>query len=369
MMPWGVWLSGRAVPFFSIAVAACSFDSSGLASDDHGSQTTDSEAGTTPTTSTSASTDSTLSTSGADATTEVGTSSGGDATTSTTTGEGGSTSTSDGGSSSGDSGEGPPEFGPFDDGVPVTELNSDAFDDDPSLRGDLLEIYFASTRLGGEGSEEIWRSERASIDDPWDDPVLVDGLGSPGQDGWPELSHDGLWLTFGSDRGNVPGDFDIYVVSRATVDSAWSAPMTIAELTTGLPEAAAVVDLDRLEVMIASPIGVGDDIYRATRDSVDSPFGALARVDELNSFLRDSVPFIDYWGTRVLFASDRGGEMAIWTAQRDPGMAFAAPEAVADVDGMGAEDDPWWARDGSVLYFARLTGTDGLDIYVATQSQ
>jgi hypothetical protein len=250
----------------------------------------------------------------------------------------------------------------------VTELNSDAYDDDPTLRGDLLEIYFASTRLGGQGSEEIWRSERDSVDDPWGAPVVMDALGSPGQDGWPELSHDGLWLTFGSDRDGLPGQFDIYVVSRATVDSAWSVPMTVDELTTGLPVAAAVMDLDRLEVMLASPIGVGDDIYRATRDSVDVPFGALAPVDELNSLLRDSVPFIDYWGTRVLFASDRGGEMAIWTAERDPGMAFAPPEAVTDVDDEGAEDDPWWAPDGSVLYFARLTISDGLDIYVATQS-
>lgn len=364
-------MPGRyAPPLLAFAVAACSFDSAGVGSGDDddtiGSATSGSEASTSPTTSTTASssaTDATLTTTGVDATTDVDTS-----TSSAGTSSSGASSDDDASSSSGESGGGPPTFGPFDDAVPVTELDSPYYDDDPTLRGDLLEIYFASLRPEGMGGEEIWRAERASADDVWGEPQLVPALNSYAQDGWPELSHDGLWLTFGSDRVGGEGSFDVYVVGRPDFDTPWSAPMLVDELSTTMPEASAVMSADLLEVMLASPIPVGDDILRATRDSVAAQFGALAPVTELNSVGRDSVPFLDVLGTRVLFASDRGGEMAIWTAVREPGMAFDAPEPVLDVDDVGSEDDPWWAPDGSVMYFARMSPAEELDIYVAHQT-
>ncbi|HWB79049.1 MAG TPA: hypothetical protein VG755_29010 [Nannocystaceae bacterium] len=354
----------------AFAVAACSFDSAGVGSGDgtSGSATTGtsgSEASTLPTTSTTVGTSSTDATlTGVDATTEPDTSTSGAGTSSSS-----GASSDDESSSSGESGGGPPTFGPFDDAVPVAELNSEFFDDDPTLRGDLLEIYFASLRGGGVGGEEIWRAERNSVAEDWGDPEIMSGLNSIGQDGWPELSHDGLWLSFGSDRFGGEGSFDIYVVGRADFDSPWSLPFRVDELSSFDPEASAVMSADMLEVMLASPIPTGDDILRATRDDVLAPFGALTPVDELNTNGRDTVPFIDLLGTRVLFASDRMGDMAIWTATRELGMAFDEPEQVLDLDEPGRqEDDPWWAPDGSVIYFARESLAGDLDIYVAHQS-
>ena len=357
----------------AFAVAACSFDSAGVGSSDDttASATTGmsgSEASTLPTTSTTASTsstDATLTTTGVDATTDPDTSTSGAGTSSSS----GASSDDDASSSSGESGGGPPTFGPFDDAVPVDELNTEFFDDDPTLRGDLLEIYFASLRGGGVGGEEIWRAQRNSVDEDWGDPEIMSGFNSSGQDGWPELSHDGLWLSFGSDRFGGEGSFDVYVVGRADFDTPWSLPFRVDELSSSNPEAAAVMSADLLEVMLASPIPTGDDILRATRDDVLMPFGALTPVDELNTNGRDTVQFIDVLGTRVLFASDRAGDMAIWTATRERGMAFDEPEQVLDLDEVGRqEDDPWWAPDGSVIYFARESLAGDLDIYVAHQS-
>lgn len=358
----------------AFAVAACSFDTAGVGGGDGddttGSATTGmsgSEASTLPTTSTTASTsstDATLTTTGVDATTDPDTSTSGVGTSSSS-----GASSDDDASSSSDSGGAPPTFGPFDDAVPVAELNTEFFDDDPTLRGDLLEIYFASLRGGGVGGEEIWRAERDSVDEDWGEPEIMSGFNSIGQDGWPELSHDGLWLSFGSDRFGGEGSFDIYVVGRADFDTPWSLPVRVAELSSSNPEAAAVMSADLLEVMLASPIPTGDDILRATRDDVLAPFGALTPVDELNTNGRDTVPFLDVLGTRVLFASDRAGDMAIWTATRERGMAFDEPEQVLDLDEVDRqEDDPWWAPDGSVIYFARESLAGDLDIYVAHQS-
>ena len=62
----------------------------------------------------------------------------------------------------------------------------------------------------------------------YDAPVHLDSpINSPGFEGKPALSSDGLELYFVSDRPGAlggPGDQDIYVSRRNSVNSAWGAP-------------------------------------------------------------------------------------------------------------------------------------------------
>jgi len=61
--------------------------------------------------------------------------------------------------------------------VPVSELNSDATDQRPSVAPSGLEIYFYSNRQGSNsGSNDIWVATRESVSEPWSAPT---NLGPP----------------------------------------------------------------------------------------------------------------------------------------------------------------------------------------------
>jgi len=347
-----------------LTISACGFDSGGIASSgtpDDGSETS-ATASTEQTTSTTSDPSST--TAPGESTTASTT-----VTTDVETTRADDSSTTGGDSSTGDTSD-EPTFGPFGEPVEVAELNSPEFDDDPTLRADMREIYFASLRPGGPANENIWVSTRASVDDPWNEPTLVDALNGPGQDGWPELSHDGLLLTFASDGAGTEGGADIYVTTRADFDSPWTPPLHVDELSTPDHEASAVLSFDRLEVFLCAPVGIGNnDIWRADRARPDDPFANLALDMQLSSESRDCGPFLDLGGTRMVFASTRPdpfGAMDLWTAVRD-GDDFGPPEPVEGVNGPADDEDPWWAPDGSVLWFASTRNGGDLDLFVAPQ--
>jgi len=349
-------------------IVACAFDSTGVGTADSATAP-GSTSGVTSISDTSTSTTPTSVTTASETTTADPTADASTSTSDPATSTAESSSTDPTASSSESTGDPPPvELGPFAEATPIHVLNSDAFDDDPTLRADLREIYFASTRPEGQGSEEIWRSERASTDDDWDPPTLMTAFNSADQDGWPELSRDGLALTFGSNRAGGAGEFDLYIVTRDDTDAAWSGPVPLAELNTPGGEASAVFSDDGLEVLLTSGVASGaDDISRATRISTGVVFEAAAPLLAVNTDAREAVAFLDVTQTRVLFASNRPGTggMDLWTAVRDRGSAFDEAVEIDGVNTIADEDDPWWADDGSVLYFARTGPAGTLDIFVA----
>jgi hypothetical protein len=73
------------------------------------------------------------------------------------------------GTVSADGGAGtPPRFSPP---VLVAALSdSNAIDEDPTLTGDLRELFFMSTR---DGDRDIWTSRRDAADAAWGPPVRV----------------------------------------------------------------------------------------------------------------------------------------------------------------------------------------------------
>ena len=77
----------------------------------------------------------------------------------------------------------PPRFAPP---APVTALSDPAsIDEDPTFTGDLLELYFMSTR---NGTKDIWTSRRAAAADPWGAPSLVAELSSAATDYAPAVA-------------------------------------------------------------------------------------------------------------------------------------------------------------------------------------
>ncbi|HEX4627974.1 MAG TPA: hypothetical protein VH137_04215 [Gemmatimonadales bacterium] len=100
-------------------------------------------------------------------------------------------------------------------GVLIRELSSPSRDTRTALRRDGLEIFLSSGRPGGQGSEDLWVSTRASTLDLWGTPVnLGPTVNSTAFDGGPALSFDGTELYFFSNRLGGSGGNDLYVATR-----------------------------------------------------------------------------------------------------------------------------------------------------------
>ena len=98
---------------------------------------------------------------------------------------------------------------------PVTELSSSTNDQRPSIRSDGLELFFFSDRVGGVGLTDLWVSTRGSTSDPWSPPVnLGSGVNSPQDDTQPFIAPDRVTLFFASTRLGSVGDQDLYVTTR-----------------------------------------------------------------------------------------------------------------------------------------------------------
>ena len=103
-------------------------------------------------------------------------------------------------------------FGPA---MPVSELNSPQGDFRPTVRADGLELVFDSNRPGppdvaGIGLRDLWVSTRLATWAPWSAPTnLGPVVNSPFNDTVPMLSGDGMTLVMASDRPGGLGGTDL----------------------------------------------------------------------------------------------------------------------------------------------------------------
>lgn len=96
---------------------------------------------------------------------------------------------------------------------PVAALNSPQIDAGAVLSRNGREIFFHSTRPG-TGGRDLWTARRNSVFDSWSPPELVAGVNSLYEDFFPALSPDDDTLFFASTRPGGFGGNDIYVTSR-----------------------------------------------------------------------------------------------------------------------------------------------------------
>src|SRR5262249_55427791 len=94
-------------------------------------------------------------------------------------------------------------------------FNTASLDGCPFISRDGKTFYLASTRPGGLGGIDIWVSKRASIDEPWGEPVNVGApVNSSADDFCPTIARDGHLFYFVSRRAGGCGQGDIYVTRR-----------------------------------------------------------------------------------------------------------------------------------------------------------
>jgi len=153
--------------------------------------------------------------------------------------------------------------------------NGDTID---CLSYDGLEMYIASSRLGGLGGADMWVLKRASKDDAWGPAEnLGPSVNSPKDDGSSSISADGLTLYFDSDRPGGYGDYDVYMTTRATKNDPWGPPVNLGpKVNTPVSDAFAWISPDDRELYLGSNRSGGYggiDIYMTRRATQNDPWG------------------------------------------------------------------------------------------------
>ena len=271
----------------------------------------------------------------------------------------------------------------------VPELASTARTDNPTLTADLMEIYFTSDRMTGNGGD-VWFARRYDTRLPFSNPLPVDAVNTATFETSSAISADGLTLWFGSDRGGGVGTTDIWMSNRANRSASWSTPVNVVALNTAAEDIPRPPGQHGLVMPLASKQGGVPDYatFLATRPSAGAPFrmpvlvSALVYSDRstVDGFLSDdgltlffsSSPFITVpdGGARPgdAGAAPDGGAMPsadLYVAWRqsvnDP---FSVTQPLDDLNTGGDERDPWLTPDGKTLYFTSDRG-GVLTIYTA----
>ena len=186
-------------------------------------------------------------------------------------------------------------------------------------------------------------------------------------------------LLFVSDRvacgatpGMTPPVGDIYI-TRQRVDGTWKAPQHLGCVADGTGPnfsggefGPSLVEMRQGTFLYFSSTGTGTDhdIYRS-RQGRDGTFGTPVALTELNSAGVDQMPNVRSDGTEIVFASNRAGNMDIWSAKLDPTTGtWSSPVPVAAVNTADPETRPSFSGDGVRLYFGRGATAD---VYVSTR--
>ncbi len=245
---------------------------------------------------------------------------------------------------------------------PVMELNTTFDEDDASLTGDMLEIYFDSNR---SGTIRIWRATRMTPEAQWDPPAIIpEIMGATGSDATPTVSADGLTLYFSSTRN---GNQNFFVSQRPTRGDMWSMPVEDVSLSGTGVDIHASVSQDRLRIYFASARGGPPlDLFTATRALPTDTWPTPTRITELNTGGQEADPWVSADERTLVFASDRDyPQRDIYMATRAAvGDMFGVPVPLAECNTVDYEDSgPWLSPNlKTVVFSSNRAGT--ADIYI-----
>ncbi len=229
-----------------------------------------------------------------------------------------------------------------------------------------LRLYMASNRPGGAGGLDIWMASRAAKGDPWGEPV---NLGSPvnsaADDFCPSPARHGR-LFFVSTRDGGCGAGDIYRTRRQ--EGAFGPARNLGcDLNSPAGEASpSLVEAGRRPMLFfssnrpggfaADPVGAvpDSDIYVSTRQASGWTTPSLAQ--GLNTDAEDARPNVRHDGLFVVFDSTRPGTLGgpdIFVATRERLRAgWSTPRHLpAPINSAASESRASLSWDGKTMYF------------------
>jgi hypothetical protein len=268
-------------------------------------------------------------------------------------------------------------------------FNTASLDGCPFISRDGKTFYIASTRPGGLGGIDIWVSTRASVDDPWGEPVNAGApVNSSADDFCPTIARDGHLFYFVSRRSGGCGGADIYV-TRLRDDKRFEAPENVGCNVNSSADEASPFPLPQSSTgpvlyfssnraggfapdAPGAPIG-DSDIYMS--ESHGGVWGPSLLVG-VNSAAEDAQPNVRRDGLEIFFFSTRPGTLGmadIYAATRAKTSAtWSTPVNLgSNVNSPLAETRPSLSWDGTTLYFGstRPGGEGMIDIYVTTRAK
>ena len=139
-------------------------------------------------------------------------------------------------------------------------VNSSWDERSPTLRGDIMTLYFASNREGGLGGFDIWHSEIVP-ELSYTEPTNLYAVNSKYNEVTPFIAPAGACIYFSSDR---PGGFGGYDIWRAANISGWRAPKCLPEIINTMDdELSPSLRNDHSSLMIYSnrPTSTGNNLF------------------------------------------------------------------------------------------------------------
>jgi len=131
------------------------------------------------------------------------------------------------------------------------DLDGPAEEAFPTITEDGLVLFFMTDR-------DIYETTRESLDSPWSPPTPI-SVNTARADTDPQISADGLTLYFSSTRLGGQGSTDLYVATRPSRDANFGEPEPLLELNTALNEGDPWVSTDgSLLVFFRGNITAGD---------------------------------------------------------------------------------------------------------------
>lgn len=198
--------------------------------------------------------------------------------------------------------------------TPLATVNSDADDDNPTMTGDGLHLFFHSARGedGGTRATRLFVASRQFTVQPFSPPVLVGGIPVLAVNQLdPFISSDGDRLYLGQDFADAATlDQDIYMAVRES-GTTFKTPVAIAELNTTSFETQPILTADETVVYFTSNRDGGNfDIWRAHRADRTAKFSVPERVPVASSTLIDTPTWVSHddcelWIARGEFPAKR----------------------------------------------------------------
>ncbi len=265
-------------------------------------------------------------------------------------------------------------------------VNSTAIDRGPAISKDGLSLYFASTRPGGVGAEDIYVSQRETRDSEWGPAMnLGPNINTTSLEMVPAFSRDGHLLFFSSNRPGGFGMSDIWVSRREHThdDFGWQPAenLGLGVNSASLESGPNYFESDeggapQLYFNRTGPGGPGTSNFHVSEQTADGSFGAAVLVVELSSLGDVARSSIRHDGREIFFHSNRPGSINtfdLWVATRETVFdAWSEPINLGPTVNSGPLDvQPYISSDGETLFFAstRPGGFGLTDLYMSTRTK
>ena len=212
----------------------------------------------------------------------------------------------------------------------------------PSISSDGLQLYFSDWEYGpylpgGIGVNDLWVLTRETTESAWSAPVH---LGQPvnytGGDMCPSISADGLSIYFasGAARGGS-GYYDLWVSMRPTKDNEWCTPLNLGPIVnSSASEISPSLSSNSLTLFFCRTFtGQRDfDLWMTTRANEDDNWGMPVKLGSpVNSSDVEVFPSVSADGSTLYFCSDRAGGFGLndlWQVSIIPIVDFNGDEIV-----------------------------------------